>query len=74
MPITRETYQITATDLNGLILRLNSILSRVSDRLDKLEGLRDELETASGTFSGDVVVSGGVKVNDSKGERVHSME
>ena len=80
MPTTKENYQVIATDLQGLVLRLNSVLSRISDRLDKIEGLRTELETASGTFtgdvtaSGDVITSGSVKVNDSNEERIHSME
>ena len=74
MPATKENYQITATDLGGLIMRLNSILSRISDRLDKLEGLRGELETASGTFTGDVITKGGVLVNDSNDNLIHSME
>ena len=73
MPTTKENYQITATDLNGLLLRLNSIFSRVADRLDKLEGLRGELETASGTFSGDVETKG-VVVKDSDGNLIHSIK
>ena len=74
MPITKENYQVTATDLNGMVLRLNSILSRLSDRLDKLEGLRGELETASGTFTGDVTTKGNVLVKDSDDNQIHSME
>ena len=74
MAVTKENYQVTATDLNGMVLRLNSILSRLSDRLDKLEGLRGELETASGTFTGDVTTDGSVLVNDSDDNRIHSME
>jgi len=37
---TRESYQIIATDLTGTLLRLNSVLARISDRLDKIEGIR----------------------------------
>ena len=74
MPITKENYQVSATDLQGLISRLNSILSRLSDRLDKLEGLRGELETASGTFTGDVTTKGDVKVFDSDNNLIHSVE
>ena len=74
MPTTRENYQITATEISGLVFRLNSILTRISDRLDKLEGLRTELETKSGTFTGDVTTSGNVKVIDSDDNRIHSME
>ena len=79
MPITKENYQVMATDLQGLVLRLNSILSRLSDRLDKLEGLRTELETKSGTFDGDITAKnitakGSVLVNDSNEDRIHSMD
>ena len=73
MSITKENYQINATDMNGLVLRLNSILARLSDRLDKLEGFRGELETASGTFSGKVV-SESLSVNDSNNTQIHAME
>ena len=73
MSITKENYQITASDMNGLILRLNSIMARLSDRLDKLEGFRGELETASGTFSGSVV-SESLSVNDSTNTQIHAME
>ena len=54
MAISRENYQVTTTDPQGMLLRINSILSSISDRLDKLEGFRGELETASGTFTGEV--------------------
>ncbi len=67
MAISKENYQITTTDPQGMLLRLNSILSNISDRLDKLEGFRGELETASGTFTGPVAVT----LDDTK---LHSME
>jgi len=73
MPISRENYQVTATDLNGVLLRLNSVLSSISDRLDKLEGFRGELETASGTFTGGVDAES-VTVKDSNDTQLHSME
>ena len=73
MSITKENYQINATDMSGLVLRLNSIMARLSDRLDKLEGFRGELETASGTFSGSVV-SESLSVNDSTNTQIHAME
>jgi len=73
MPTTRENYQITATEISGLVFRLNSILTRISDRLDKIEGLRTELETESGTFAGDVKTTSGVVVSDSSDNTLHSM-
>ena len=73
MAISKENYQITANDLQGLINRLNSsVLNRISDRLDKLEGFRGELETASGTFSGTVETEESVKVTKD-GTTIHSM-
>ncbi len=73
MSITKENYQINATEMNGLTLRLNSVLARIADRLDKLEGFRGELETASGTFNG-TVTSKAISVNDSNNQQIHSME
>ena len=73
MAISRENYQVNTTDPQGMLLRINSILSSISDRLDKLEGFRGELETASGTFSGDVKTKGSVLVVDDD-ITLHSME
>ncbi len=73
MSITKENYQINATEMNGLTLRLNSILARISDRLDKIEGFRGELETASGTFTGPITTTK-VSVTDSEGTQVQAME
>ena len=73
MTITRENYQIVATDLQGVVFRLNSVLARLADRIDKLEGLRGELETASGTFSGAVDVDS-LTVKDLDDTKLHSME
>ncbi len=73
MAISKENYQISTTDPQGMLLRINSILSSISDRLDKLEGFRGELETASGTFSGAVKTEDSVLVTDSD-IVIHSME
>lgn len=70
----RESYQIGATNVNDLVTSLNRILGRISDRLDKIEGLRDELETASGTFSGDVSSTSKLTRVDPDGNILHSME
>ena len=40
MAISRENYQITTTDPQGMLLRMNSIFSSMADRLDKIEGIR----------------------------------
>ena len=40
MAISKENYQVTTTDPQGMMLRINSILSSISDRLDKIEGIR----------------------------------
>jgi len=73
MAISKENYQVTTTDPQGMLLRINSIFSSIADRLDKLEGLRGELETASGTFSGDIETKG-VVVKDSEGTLIHSIK
>ncbi len=74
MPTSRENYQIQANDLQGMLLRLNSVLARISDRLDKIEGLRDELETAGATFTGDITTDGNVIVNEEDAAIIHSRE
>ena len=73
MAISKESYQITTTDPQGMLLRINSIFSSISDRLDKLEGFRGELETASGTFTGDVDGKT-LKVTDSNNTKIQAME
>ena len=73
MAISKENYQVTTTDPQGMLLRINSILSSISDRLDKLEGFRGELETASGTFTGDVDGKS-LKVTDPNNTKIQSME
>ena len=73
MAISKENYQITTTDPQGMLLRINSIFSSISDRLDKLEGFRGELETASGTFTGDVDGKT-LKVTDSNNTKIQAME
>lgn len=73
MAISKENYQVTTTDPQGMLLRINSIFSSIADRLDKLEGFRGELETASGTFDGDVNATK-VLVADSNDTTIQSME
>ena len=69
-----RSYQIIAPgDLNGLVLQINSALNEIADRLDKIEGLRDTLETGKADFDGDITVKGKVIVTDSSG-KIHSME
>lgn len=40
MAISKESYFITSTNIEELVTSMNFILSRISDRLDKIEGLR----------------------------------
>ena len=71
---TKSSYQIQATRLEELLLSVNRALSDIANRLDKLEGFRCGLETASdSTFSGDITVDGDVSVNDPDGNKLHSM-
>jgi len=74
MASTKENYQINSTDQGVDVQRLNFILARIADRLDKVEGLRGELETQSGTFSGDIIAKKNVIVQDADGNTIHSME
>ena len=74
MPTTKENYQISATDLPGVVQRINFVLARIADRLDKVEGLRGEFETKSGTFSEDITAKKDMIVQDADGNTIHSME
>lgn len=81
MPTTKENYQISGNDLSGVVARLNFVLARIADRLDKIEGLRNELETEGATFSGSVRVTKGtaqdtssVYVEDADSVVLHRME
>lgn len=74
MAETREVYLITGSDLESVKRQLNMFLARLADRIDKLEGLRGELETESGHFAGDVTVSADVIVNDDDGQEIHSFK
>ena len=72
---TKESYQISAQTMQALVTSLNRVLGRISDRLDKIEGLRGELETQGATFEGDVILSNvDLTVNDEDGVKVHSMQ
>lgn len=74
MARTREVYIVTGGDLEAIKRQLNGYLTRLADRMDKLEGLRGELETESGTFDGDITANADVLVNDDNGNLIHSME
>lgn len=74
MAKSREVYLITGNDLESIKRQLNTLLSRFVDRLDKLEGLRGELETESGTFGGDITANADLVVNDDDGNVIHALE
>lgn len=64
MPSSREFLFVTAQDLvdpEQAANRINVILSHISDRLDRLEGLRD----AS-------IIRQPLRVEDSDGNKIHS--
>ena len=63
MSKTRENYQLSANSVYELVAQINFILQRISDRLDKIEGLRGESE-----------VEQVLKVNDADGNNIHSLE
>lgn len=72
---TKETYQVAAQTLPEALARLNFIFARLADRLDKIEGLRGELETEGATFGSDIAVeNAAVLVNDEDGKVIHSLE
>ena len=66
MPKTRDNTYITGTD--SLVQELNFALQRIYDRLDKLEGLRNSLETEGGG-----AFKGTVKVTDADDTEIHRL-
>lgn len=72
MPKAREFYLVTGNTVQEIKTQLNGFLSRLADRVDKIEGLRGELETESGTFQGDVTAPA-VAVTDDSDTEIHSL-
>ncbi len=73
MPKSRDVNQISATSLEDLQNQLNFILQRFSDRLDKLEGIRDSFATESGGSFGEAVAAPSFEVADEDSETIHAM-
>jgi hypothetical protein len=72
MAKSKDALIVTSSIDPGLADQINFSFQRLLDRIDKLEGLRGELETASGTFTGPVVAKDiSVSKDDTK---LHSME
>ena len=64
---TRESYQVNGNALADVVARLNFILARISDRLDKIEGIRGDAEIEGELRSGPITVT------DSDDETIHSL-
>ena len=74
MPRTKDTYVLTGDTVADLKRELNSILSRIADRMDKQEGIRGTAEVEGEMSLEDVSVGGDITVLDDEGEQIHSME
>ena len=72
MAKTRDSNQITSTDLQGVVVQLNFLLQRLSDRIDKLEGLRDTFVTSDDASVEGVLTVEGLQIKDSTGTVVQS--
>ena len=73
MAKSRDANYVAAQDIPGLIQQLNFILPRLSDRLDKLEGIRDEFESdQGGTFAGPVAATS-MTIADDNETTIHSL-
>ena len=68
MSKSRQHYYVSGNSLQELTNALNLYLADISDRLDKVEGLRAEFETA-----GSGVFIGRASVKDSDGNEIHQM-
>lgn len=64
MPKTRDSYLVRSSKDPELAQQLTFYLSRIADRLDKLEGIRGEFDAESdGNFEGSVTAHG-IKIHD----------
>jgi len=69
-PQTRDFYVVNGNTVEELRYELNTVLQRMTDRLDKMEGLRG---TSSPTVD-DIAVGGAITVTDADDEVIHSLE
>jgi hypothetical protein len=69
---SRDVLRVTSSVDPQLANSINFAFQRILDRLDKLEGLRGELETEGGTFAGSVAAKD-ISVSDDD-TKLHSME
>ena len=67
---TKDSYQINGNTLSELTASLTFILARITDRLDKMEGVRD----VSDPVYNDVAVGGDITVKDKDSNVIHSLE
>ena len=73
MAKSKDSNQIVASDLQEAIGQLNFILARLSDRIDKLEGIRDSFRSRDdGQFDGSLQ-SGSFTVYDTDDTLLHEI-
>lgn len=73
MAKSRDSNTVTANSLPELVSQLNFVLQRLSDRLDKLEGIRDSFDSSSdGSFEGSLTAQA-VEISDDNGTALHSL-
>lgn len=69
-PQTRDFYVVHGDSVESLRHELNAVLQRLTDRLDKMEGLRG----TSSPAVDDIAVGGGITVTDEDDAVIHSLE
>lgn len=73
MARSRDANYIAATSLEDFQGQLNFILQRLNDRLDKLEGIRDDFESdQGGTFAGPVTATA-MTISDDNETTIHAL-
>jgi hypothetical protein len=75
MAKSRDANNVTASTLVELVSQLNLLLPRFSDRLDKLEGIRDSFSSDSaGNFEGGLTAHA-IEIQDTANgnEIIHSL-
>jgi hypothetical protein len=70
---SRDASFIVAQDLQGALVQLNFLLARISDRLDKLEGLRDSFESKNGGNFEGAVTAHSVAIHDDSFTDIHAL-
>lgn len=73
MPKSRDANFVSAVDFPDAINQLNFILSRLADRIDRLEGLREEFQSDQGGNFDGALTAHTIEIHDENMTIIHSL-